>query len=613
MCGIVGYVGPRKVVPTLVSALKRVEYRGYDSAGIAVRNDSGLVVCKKTGQVTVLEQQLASQNLLDLPATVGIAHTRWATHGVPNDKNAHPHLSCRKHIAVVHNGVIENFHDLQRMLVERGHKKIRSDTDSELLAHLIGECLNGDPVEAVSSALTQVEGTYGLAVIFRDHPGVVVFARKGSPLCIGVGKGEYFVASDAASFREFTDQQIILKDGMMGFITANQYEVMNSDKVPLSPKIETIEWKLEQIAKGGHDHYMLKEICEQPESLQRSIGGRLDDGQVKLGGLEDHHELIKGIENIFFVASGTSLYAGMIGKILIQEICKMYSAWENASELANQQYPFFPTNSGVWAISQSGETADLLFAIKRVKELALPVLGICNVVGSSIARETAAGVYIHAGPEIGVASTKAFTSQVLVLNLIALFLHQLRGLERWPWMDKYIANLKAIPSKVAQIIECREKIAKVAKKYAGFKNFLFLGRGINYPVALEGALKLKEISYLHAEGYPTSEMKHGPLALIDANFPTIVIAPQQDEYYKKTISNIRELTARKGPVIAIANEGDNEIAEYVSDVIYVPRTTYYLMPLLSVVPLQLFAYYVAKELGCKIDQPRNLAKSVTVE
>lgn len=615
MCGIIGYVGKKKAVPILLEGLKRVEYRGYDSAGIAVFGPEGEIkICKKEGKIVELERAMKRNRFLDNESTIGIGHTRWATHGEPTDINAHPHLSCRKHVAVVHNGIIENFSDLRNMLIEREHI-FQSETDTEIFAHLIGEYLDGDPLEAVRSALSEIKGTYGLAVIFRDYPDLIVFARKASPLCLGLARDGYFVASDPVSFRKHTNKKITLEDGEIGYIKRDEYGIMNMKKVKIARKAEKIEWELEQIEKSGYDHFMFKEICEQPQSLQNTVGGRIkSDNKIKLGGLEDHDELLERIENVILVAAGTSYYAGMIGEILIQEISKIPAQARNASELANQKYPCFSKNTAIWAISQSGETADLLLAIRQTKKVGLPVFGLCNVVGSSVARETVAGVYIHAGPEIGVASTKAFTSQVLALHLISLYLRQLKGIKKQLWMNKYLVDLKNIRKKVGEILEAKNAIKKLAKKYCRYEHFLFLGRGINYPTAMEGALKLKEISYIHAEGYPAGEMKHGPIALVGKNFPSLFIVPKNDENYDKIISNIKEIKARKGSkVIAVANEGDKKIADLVDDVIYIPSTTYYLTPILFVIAFQLFAYYCAVELGRDVDQPRNLAKSVTVE
>lgn len=615
MCGIIGYVGNRsgqELLTVLVDGLARVEYRGYDSAGLAVFGpDSQIQVVKRAGKILELKAALAG---FQPTAGIGLAHTRWATHGPPADRNAHPHQSCHGEVAVVHNGIITNFRELRQELSGRGHR-FTSETDTEVLAHLIEECLNGNsPREAVRDALQVVEGTYGLAVMFRDHADCLVFARRGSPLLIGVGQDEYFVASDAASFRQFTNQQVVVEEGQLGLVTRAGYQLFAAGETLVSPKIQQIEWDLEQIERGGFPHFMLREICHQPKSLADSLGGRLSpDGEVKLGGLESVKAELAAVRDVVFVAAGTSLHAGMIGEILMEEIAGVASEWKTASELANQQRPCFPEGTAFWAISQSGETADLLLAVKQVKDRDWPVYGLCNVVGSSVARETAAGVYTHAGPEIGVASTKAFTSQVLALQLVSVYLRRLRGLADEPWMGKYLEEIRRLPELVERALAQDQAIQKLAERCARHPNFLFLGRGINFPVALEGALKLKEISYLHAEGYPAGEMKHGPLALIDENFPTIVIVPRNDVFYPKIISNIEELRARGGLVFAIASEGDQEIEHHVDAVIRVPRITYYLTPLLFVVPLQLLAYHVAVLLGRDVDQPRNLAKSVTVE
>ncbi len=623
MCGIVGYVGPNKAVPILLQGLNRVEYRGYDSAGIAlIEPGSEIFVLRQIGKIKFLEELIQAEGAMDHPATVGIAHTRWATHGGKDDvdekgkpKNAHPLLSCRKRVAVVHNGVIENHVALRKLLIGRGHK-FTSDTDTEVLAHLISEYYTDNPLEAVRSALAKCTGRYGLAVMFLDHPDCLVFAKQGSPVVIGINDEdkEYLIASDTSSIIGVVDRQVFIEEGQIGMISrANGCQIYNMANISISPKVEKITATLEDIQLDGYPHFMLKEICNQPESLRSTLGGRLSNSHVVLGGLEDHKELLARIQAYFLVAAGTSLYAGMIGEILLQEVSRVYAQWKNASELANQRLPKFPDNSAVLAITQSGETADLLLAMDKVQSVGLPIFGIPNVVGSSVARKAGRGIYITAGPEQGVASTKAFTSQVMVLNLLALYLRRLRHITYEPWIDRYMADIKRIPDQIASIVEGKEEIRKIAQAISHYKNFLYLGRGINYPVAMEGALKLKEISYIHAEGYSSGEMKHGPIALINEDFMTVVIAPKKDDYYSKIMSNIAEITTRKGPVLALANEGDEEIANHVDHVIYVPETTYYLMPLLFVVPLQFLAYYIAVELGRDVDQPRNLAKSVTVE
>lgn len=609
MCGIIGYVGSKNIKEVLIKGLKRVEYRGYDSSGIAFFDD-GIKIIKAKGKISNLEEKLSNVNI---DGNIGIAHTRWATHGEPSETNAHPHGDNDLSVVIAHNGIIENYQSLKELLIKKGHI-FKSETDSEILAHLISEYLNGDPIEAVRSALREVKGAYGVAVLFKKYPNIIVFAKKGSPLSLGIGENEYFIASDAASFREFTNKRIILEDNQIGFISKDTYKIFDLENIPVSSKVETIEWELENIEKEGYKYFMEKEIMNQGESLKNSLRGRIDDnGNIKLGGLGNNIDLLKSQKGFFFVAAGTSLHAGRIGKVLFEEIADLPSQWENASELANQDRPIFRGNTGVFVISQSGETADLIIAMERLKQLNIPIFGICNVVGSTIANKSDSGIYIHAGPEIGVASTKAFTSQVLILNLIALFLKQIKNIENNNIDKKYIEDLKNIPSIVENTLKIRESVEKIAEKYYKYKNFLFLGRGINLPTALEGALKLKEVSYIHAEGYSTGEMKHGPLAMIDENFPSVFIVPRHDKFYNKIISNIQEIKARKGPVIAIANEGDTEIAKYVDDVIYVPEINYYLTPIIFAIPLQLFAYHVAIKLGRNVDQPRNLAKSVTVE
>lgn len=613
MCGIVGYVGTRPAVPVLISGLQRVEYRGYDSSGIAILLDGQLVTVKRVGKIVNLVTALAGKDFD--AATFGIAHTRWATHGKPSDANAHPHTSCRGHVAVVHNGIITNHSALRKLLEGRQHV-FRSETDTETLAHLIGEYLNSDPLEAVRTALTEVEGTYALAVMFQEYPGTIVFAKNGKcPLLLGIGEGELFVASDAASFREHTAEYVPILDGHIGMISPDGYQIIDSQSIVVSPKVETLQWRLEAIEKGGEPHFMYKEIKEQPESVATAMAGKLlDDGSVKIGGLEDQRLVLQTATNIILAAAGTSLNSARYGTILLQEIAHIPAQSANASELANQLKPCFPSGAVAWAISQSGETADLLHAMETLKRLDIPTFGLVNVVDSTIARETLAGIYLHVGPEIGVASTKAYTGQGILLNLIALYLRQLRGIPREPWLDRYIHALPRVPDLLERIInEESAHVKTLAEKYVNFPNFYFLGRGVNLATALEGALKLKEVSYIHAEGYPSGEMKHGPLALIHPGFPSVFIVPQQDDCYDKIVSNMMEIKARGGPIIAVATQGDTGIATIADDVIYVPHIPYYLTPLLAVVPLQLFAYYAAVLLGHDPDQPRNLAKAVVVE
>ncbi len=613
MCGVEGYVGRQAAVPVLINGLKRVEYRGYDSSGIAIVVNGELCIVKRVGKIINLINALTGKVLDE--ATSGIAHTRWATHGPPSDANAHPHASCRNHVAVVHNGIITNHGTLRQMLKGRQHI-FRSETDTEVLAHLIGEYLNGDPMEAVRTALTEVEGTYALAVMFRDYPNTIVFAKNGKcPLRLGIGDGEYFVASDAASFREYTDQYILVEDGQMGYICPSGYQITDMNKVPVSPKVERIEWELSQIEKGGEPHFMLGEIKGQPLSVATAIAGKLaDDGLVKFGGLEDQRLVLQTASNVILAAAGTSLNSARYGAILFQEIAGLPAQYANASELANQQKPCFIPGSIAWAISQSGETADLLHAMGTLRRLEIPIFGLVNVVDSTIARETLAGAYLHVGPEIGVASTKAYTGQGILLNLLALYLRQLRGIPREPWMERYVHALRSIPDLIGQIlVEESAHVQQLAEKYVGNPNFYFLGRGVNLATALEGALKLKEVSYIHAEGYPSGEMKHGPLALIDPGFPSVFIVPRQDDCYDKIVSNMMEIKARGGPIIAVATQGDTGIADIADDVMYVPAVPYYLTPLLSIIPLQLFAYHAAVLRGQDPDQPRNLAKAVVVE
>ncbi len=608
MCGIVGYVGPRKAVPVLLNGLKRLEYRGYDSAGIALLDPDGLFVSKSVGKIAQLEAALSG---LELNATHGIAHTRWATHGEPNQVNAHPHTDENCEIALVHNGIIENYRTLKEYLVRAGYV-IKTETDTEILVHLIHLNYKGDLTEAVRAALTQVEGTYGIAVVSSLHPNQIVAARMGSPLVIGHGDDENFLASDVSAMLEYTNRVVYLEDGEIATITPTDYQITTIHNVKISPTIEEISWSLDQIEKSGYDHFMLKEIHEQPSTLRNAIRGRLnfDDGVARLNGLNLQYDELLRIKRIIITACGTSWHSSLIGKYLIEEVARVPVEVEYASEFRYRS-PIIDDHTILLAISQSGETADTLAAMREAKKHGATALGIVNVVGSTIARESDGGVYIHAGPEIGVASTKAFTSQVMVLALIANLMGRMRS---WSMQQgrEMIDAMNQIPAQIERILSTEESIKKIAAAYYKANNFLYLGRGINFPVALEGALKLKEISYIHAEGYPAAEMKHGPIALIDENMPVVVIA-LKDPVYDKVMSNISEVRARQGQVIAIATEGDHEIAEHVNHVIYVPPTFRLLTPLLSVIPLQLLAYHIAVMRGCHVDQPRNLAKSVTVE
>jgi glucosamine--fructose-6-phosphate aminotransferase (isomerizing) len=608
MCGIIGYIGHSSAVPILMEGLRRLEYRGYDSAGIAILSDGKMVVKKKAGKVAVLEPIAKT---MDQKSTIGIAHTRWATHGEPTDVNAHPHSDCKNMISIAHNGIIENYRSLKKLLKDRGHT-FKTDTDTEILAHLFEENYHGDLLEAVRYSLNEVEGTYGIVVLSSDNPRQLVAARNGSPLVIGVGDGEYIVASDVAAILRHTKQVIYLKDGELASLTDDGIQLTTLQREEVEPKVQEVTWTLEQIEKGGFEHFMLKEICEQPQTLENAFRGRLDltDWTARLGGLSDYLDELRTAKRILLTACGTAWHAALIGEYMIEEIAQVPVEVEYASELRYRN-PMVEKHTVLFAISQSGETADTLAALREVKRRGAPVLGIVNVVGSTIARETDAGVYIHAGPEIGVASTKAFTSQVMVLALISLLLGRMRNLSMEEGRS-FITALQKIPSQVSKIVESRDIIEKLASRYYEKNNSLFLGRGYNFPVALEGALKMKEISYIHAEGYPAAEMKHGPIALIDESMPVVFIAIR-DGVYEKVLSNIAEVKARRGKVIAIATEGDKEILERADHVIYVPETLPSISPLLTVIPLQLLAYYVAVKRNCDVDKPRNLAKSVTVE
>jgi len=609
MCGIVGYVGFRQALPVLLQGLKRLEYRGYDSAGIVLAENGCLSVEKCVGKIVCLEEAIKGK---EYNATSGIAHTRWATHGEPTIVNAHPHLDSKSQIALVHNGIIENYRALKTFLVERGHE-FRTDTDTEILVHLIEEYYEGDLTEATRIALTQVEGTYGIVVIASQEPGKIVAARQGSPLVVGHGDNENFVASDMSAILAYTNRADYLKEGEIVTVTADKYEIAAVDKNLLrTPQIEEISWTLDQIEKGGYEHFMLKEIHEQPTTLANAIRGRLNYGEgiPRLNGLNLQYDELRKINRIIITACGTSWHSAMIGEYVIEEMSRVPVEIEYASEFRYRK-PIIEPGTLVFVISQSGETADTLAALREAKKMDATVLGICNVVGSSIARETDGGVYIHAGPEIGVASTKAFTSQVMVLCQIALLLARMRHMTAQKGKE-LIGFLKNIPGQVEQILQIDDQICEIAEQYYNSNNFLYLGRGVNYPTALEGALKLKEISYIHAEGYPAAEMKHGPIALIDENMPAVVIA-LRDSVYDKVLSNIEEVKARQGRIIAIASEGDTEIAEKVNHVIHIPQTHPMFTPILASIPLQLLAYHIAVLRGCDIDQPRNLAKSVTVE
>jgi glucosamine--fructose-6-phosphate aminotransferase (isomerizing) len=610
MCGIVGYIGNQSALPILVAGLKRLEYRGYDSAGVAVISDHKLSVWKKVGKVSDLEGFLL-QNGGD--ATVGIGHTRWATHGEPSDLNAHPHTDCTGDLAIIHNGIIENYHALRAKLQTTGHS-FRTETDTEVLVHLIEEFykVTGDLSSAVRIALHEVEGTYGIAVLSRKEPDKILVARKGSPLVIGVGDGENFIGSDPAAMIDHTRHVVYLKDGEIATVTKENFSIKTIDDVEIDKQIEEITFDIAQIERGGYPHFMLKEIHEQPDTIRDSMRGRLilSEGMAKLGGLESVQDKLRNARRFILAACGTSWHAGLVGEYLMEQLARIPTEVEYASEFRSRNPVLYPDDV-VFFISQSGETADTLAGLREAKAKGATALGIVNVVGSTIARESEAGVYVHAGPEIGVASTKAFTSQLTVLALISLMMARSRGMskEDGQVIAKEIASL---PEKVQQILKHTEDIKALAHELKGAQNFLYLGRGANFPTALEGALKLKEISYIHAEGYPAAEMKHGPIALIDERMPVVFVVPK-DALYEKVLSNIQEVRARKGRIIAIANEDDQQIADLAEFVIRVPRTYGFLGPILNVIPLQLLAYYIAVERGCDVDQPRNLAKSVTVE
>jgi len=613
MCGIVGYIGSKEARTVLFEGLKRLEYRGYDSAGVCIQSGGELAIVKGIGRVAGVEEMAEMDDRL-ANGRVGIAHTRWATHGEPNETNAHPHTDDSGRIAMVHNGIIENYATLKRFLQDKGHE-FRTDTDTEVLAMLIGEFLNDgcDTLEsAVQAALREVTGTYGIAVICRDEPTKIVAARKGSPLIIGVGTDEYVVASDASAILEHTANVVYLNDNEMAVITTEGMRTMTIDNVPISKEIQQVEWSLEQIAKGGYEHFMLKEIMEQPDSLRMCLGGRLDlrEMNIVLGGLAHIDRDLVKTRKIIISACGTAWHAGLVGDFLFEDLARIPTEVEYASEFRYRN-PIIEDNTVMIVISQSGETADTLAALREARLKGATCLGIVNAVGSTIARETDGGVYLHAGPEIGVASTKAFTCQIAVETMMALMLGRRKFMSQMQ-MDTYMRALNRIPDLVETVLEQSDYIQSIAAEHVDRENWLFLGRGYNYPVALEGALKLKEISYIHAEGLPAAEMKHGPIALINDGMPVVFIAPRCGTY-DKIISNIEEVRARKGRIIAVATEGDEEIRKYSDHVVYVPDCPAPLQPLLTVVPLQLLAYHAAVARGCNVDKPRNLAKSVTVE
>jgi glucosamine--fructose-6-phosphate aminotransferase (isomerizing) len=607
MCGIIGYCGPKPAGRVLLEGLKRLEYRGYDSAGICVQGATGLQLYKRKGKIRDLIPLVPE----DLAACCGIGHTRWATHGEVNDQNAHPHLDCGGRIAVAHNGIIENYLSLKEKLVSEGHR-FASETDSEVIAHLIEKYYSGDLMEAVRRALALLKGTYGIVCLHRDHPNRLVGARQGSPLVVGIGAGESFLASDVTAIIGHTRQVVYLEDGELVWLSPEEFRTTDLKDQEIQKKIESVSWELEQIEKGGFAHFMEKEIFEQPESIKRAMGGRLDLEQATahLGGLNMSNRDLLNVERVRIVAAGTSWHAGLVGMYLLESIARVPCTVEIASELRYRN-PVVEPNTLHFVVSQSGETADSLFAMRELKRKGATVLGICNVVGSTIPRESDGGVYIHSGPEIAVASTKAFTSQITVFYLFSLLLGRMRDLSAEAGRA-FIQDLASIPAKVEAILAGSRSIRELARRYCHYEHFLFLGRGINYPVAMEGALKLKEISYIHAEGYSASELKHGPIALIGEETPCLFLVPD-DGLREKILSNIKEVKSRRGRVIAIAAAGDEEVRDIADDVIEVPRVHESFYPFLMVVPLQLLAYYSAVELGRDVDQPRNLAKSVTVE
>ncbi len=612
MCGIVGYIGHRQAYPVIIKGLHRLEYRGYDSAGVALINGD-LRVYKIAGKVTELEKETAGKNV---EGTCGIGHTRWATHGEPNTKNAHPHVSESKNLAIIHNGIIENYASLKTELIKRGHQFL-SDTDTEVLIHLIEDIqLNEktDLVEAVRIALNQVIGAYAIVIASKDEPDMLIAARKSSPMVVGIGEGEFFLASDATPLIEYTRNVVYLNDEEIAVVRRNEELVIKTiHNEAITPYMQKLQMQLDMIEKGGYDHYMLKEIYEQPNSIMDSMRGRLigSKNAIVLGGIKEYEKKLINAKRIIIVGCGTSWHAGLVGEYLFEDLARIPTEVEYASEFRYRN-PVINEDDIIIAISQSGETADTLAAVELAKAKGATIFGICNVVGSSIARASHAGSYTHAGPEIGVASTKAFTAQVTVLTMMALSIARKRGVLPESKYQSIAIELSKIPEKVAQVLKTNDHIKEIAEEYMDVKNFLYLGRGFNFPVALEGALKLKEISYIHAEGYPAAEMKHGPIALIDENMPVVVVANNMSAH-DKIVSNIQEIKARKGRIISIISEHDTVIEGMSEHVIRIPETEEVLTPLLSVIPLQLLAYHIAVLLNRNVDQPRNLAKSVTVE
>ncbi|MGL2988429.1 glutamine--fructose-6-phosphate transaminase (isomerizing) [Flavobacterium sp. RSSA_27] len=615
MCGIVGYIGYREAYPIVIKGLKRLEYRGYDSAGIMIYDGKDIKLCKTKGKVSDLETKTLEE--ISSNGSIGMGHTRWATHGVPNDVNSHPHVSNSGDLTIIHNGIIENYAPLKQELINRGYV-FHSDTDTEVLVNLIEEVQKKEKLKlgkAVQLALNQVIGAYAIAVFDKKNPEEIVAARLGSPLAIGVGEGEFFVASDASPFIEYTSNAVYLEDGEMANIRLHKPMKVRKikDDSLVDPYIQELQMNLEQIEKGGYEHFMLKEIYEQPNVIKDTYRGRLhaNEGIIQMAGVEDNLEKFLNAERIIIVACGTSWHAGLVAEYVFEEFTRIPVEVEYASEFRYRN-PIITSKDVVIAISQSGETADTMAAIKLAKEHGAFVFGVCNVVGSSISRETHAGAYTHAGPEIGVASTKAFTTQITVLTMMALRLAKAKGTLTQSDYRTYLQELEFIPAKVLEALETNEQSKLIAATFKDAPNCLYLGRGYNFPVALEGALKLKEISYIHAEGYPAAEMKHGPIALIDEHMPVIVIAPKQG-HYDKIVSNIQEIKSRSGRIIAVVTKGDTQVRELADFVIEIPETSDALSPLITTIPLQLLSYHIAVLRGCNVDQPRNLAKSVTVE
>ena len=612
MCGIVGYTGPREAYPVIIKGLKRLEYRGYDSTGVALQSKSGLIVYKKKGKVAELEENIIGK---DLHAHVGIGHTRWATHGEPSDRNAHPHQSASGKLAMIHNGIIENYTQLKKELTSKGYF-FTSDTDTEVLLNFIEEIKKNnqcDLEEAVRIALKRVTGAYVILLLDEDNPDTIIAARKGSPLVIGIGKGEHFLGSDASPMLEYTKEVVYVNDYELAIIKPDELILKNLGNEKITPYVQKLDLELAAIEKVGYEHFMLKEIFEQPQTIYDCLRGRLNaaEGTITMSGIQQHAEEIMTANRIVMVACGTSWHAGLAAEYIFEELCRINVEVEYASEFRYRN-PVINKGDIIIAISQSGETADTLVAIENAKAKGALILGIVNVVGSSIARLSHGGAYTHAGPEIGVASTKAFTAQLVVLTMIALKIGYIKGTISEERYMNLLKELEEIPEKAAWTLQHSEPIKVLAEKYKDAKDFLYLGRGYNFPIALEGALKLKEISYIHAEGYPAAEMKHGPIALVDENLPVVFVATK-DMYHEKVVSNMQEIKARKGKVISVITEGDEVSTEIADDIMIVPEADEILAPILSVIPLQLLAYYIGVAKGCDVDKPRNLAKSVTVE